>query len=337
MQPPVSLSWFLLIACPIVAAVTWLATGAVLRLLRRIGLTDEPNARSSHSEARPRGGGLAVVPVVLLAWLVAALVLDLDWGLLWGAFAGALLVAAVSWRDDLGHLPARVRLLAQAVAVVLGLTAFGDPAAIFQGWLPSWLAWPLAALAWLWFVNLFNFMDGIDGITGTESLCLGVGMTAVASIAGLSATLLAFPALLAAATLGFLPWNWDRSKLFLGDVGSVTLGFLLGWLLLRLAAEGQWAAALILPAYYLADATLTLFRRALRGERVWEAHREHFYQQAVRGGMSHGRVAAWVGLCGLMLILFAALSHAYAIPAIVAAAVLIAVFLSLLARAGRRA
>jgi UDP-N-acetylmuramyl pentapeptide phosphotransferase/UDP-N-acetylglucosamine-1-phosphate transferase len=119
-----------------------------------------------------------------------------------------------------------------------------------------------------------------------------------------------FGASIAAAALGFLPWNWHPARLFLGDVGSVALGFLLGWLLLRLAAEGQWAAAVILPLYYLSDATLTLTRRTLRGEKPWQAHREHFYQRAVAAGLSHAAVVRAVGVANAGLIALAVMATA---------------------------
>lgn len=336
--------WILLTSCLAMAVATWVATGAVLRLLLRLEIYDRPNERSGHSLPKPRGGGLAVVPLVLLSWALAAIWLEPGsdshwagrWIALWGALAGSLLVAVVSWRDDLGHLPAGLRLLAQAVAVAIGLASFGDATAVFQGWLPAWLAYPVAALGWLWFVNLFNFMDGIDGITGVESLAIGLGIVLVALLASYTPALLVLPALLAAAMAGFLPWNWSPSKLFLGDVGSVTLGFLLGWLLLRLAAEGAWAAALILPAYYLADASLTLAWRVLRGTRFWEAHREHFYQRADKAGLGHGSIATAVGLCNLGLIALAAASIHDAHLALVLAAILVLAFLAFLARQGAR-
>ena len=109
-------------------------------------------------------------------------------------------------------------------------------------------------------------------------------------------------ALTAAAALGFLVWNWHPARVFLGDVGSVPLGFLVGWLLLELMARGAWAAAIILPSYYATDATLTLVRRLLRGEKIWQAHKEHFYQRAVQAGRSHAQVSAAVGLAGGALI-----------------------------------
>ena len=112
-------------------------------------------------------------------------------------------------------------------------------------------------------------MDGIDGISGVEAISLGIGLALIGWLAEWPDAMLALPALLAAATLGFLVWNWAPAKLFLGDVGSVPLGYLLGWLLLTAAASGQWAAAVILPLYYLADTTITLLKRAARGVRIW--------------------------------------------------------------------
>lgn len=268
-----------------------LLTGPVRASLIRFGVYDAPNARSSHSQLKPRGGGIAVLAVVLPAWLAAA------WGLGDVEEAVALValtagLAGLSLIDDVRGLPPAVRFPAQIAAVGLGLWAL-DLAPVFQGWLPGWLDLALAALAWLWFVNLYNFMDGIDGITGVETLAIGLGLGLVGLVAGLGPTSASgvVPWLLAGAAAGFLVWNWAPSKIFLGDVGSVPLGFLLGALLLQAAAAGQWAPALILPAYYLVDATVTLLRRAARGEKVWRAHREHAYQRAVQAGLSHGAVA----------------------------------------------
>ncbi len=145
--------------------------------------------------------------------------------------------------------------------------------------------------------------------------------------------------MLAAATLGFLVWNWAPAKLFLGDVGSVPLGYLLGWLLLDTAMNGEWAVALILPLYYLADATITLVKRAARGARLWQAHREHFYQRAVQGGASHSRVAAQVLACNAVLVVLAIITATggRAWPTLAASAVTVAVLLAILERHARAA
>ena len=326
--------WPLLPACLATGLASWWATLRVTELLLASEIMDRPVGRSSHDAPKPRGAGLAVIPVVFLAWIVALVWLAPTPAGFLGTVLGLALVAGVSWRDDVDSLPARVRLAVQALAVVVGLLAFGDPARIFQGWLPGWAAWPLAALAWLWFVNLFNFMDGIDGITGVQSLALGLGIALVAALGALESPLVALPALLAAAAGGFLVLNWHPAKVFLGDVGSVSLGYLLGWLLLVLAAEGAWAAALILPAYYLGDATITLVRRAIRREKVWEAHKQHFYQRAVAAGASHDRVAGAVAGCNLVLVCLAAFSLQAPLAALLAALATVGVFLFCLGRIG---
>jgi UDP-N-acetylmuramyl pentapeptide phosphotransferase/UDP-N-acetylglucosamine-1-phosphate transferase len=160
----------------------------------------------------------------------------------------------------------------------------------------------VAGLAWIWFINLFNFMDGIDGIAGVEAACIGAGLFVVLQGLGSPAGLGLIALATAGAALGFLWWNWQPARIFLGDVGSVPLGYLLGWLLLSAAAAGAWAPALILPLYYLADASLTLVRRLLRGERIWHAHRQHAYQRAVQGGMSHAQTVRIIAAGNLALI-----------------------------------
>lgn len=243
---------------------------------------------------------------VLAAWGLAAL---MGWNLggwSWAAVLGAGVLMAVSWLDDRINLPPGPRFLAHILAVAALLALLPGDALLFQGWLPLWLDRLVTVLGWLWFVNLYNFMDGIDGITGIETACLGVGIAVIALLAGGPVDAAPLALACAAAGLGFLVWNWHPARIFLGDVGSVPLGFLLGGLLVQLAAAGQLAAAIILPAYYLADATITLVRRALRGEKVWQAHRQHFYQRAVQGGKTHAQVSLAI-LAGNLLLLGCAL------------------------------
>jgi len=284
-----------------VAVAAWLATWIVLRLLRRLEIVDRPNARSSHSAPTPRGGGLAVVGCLLLAGSVAAALLPAPAGIGW-LLAGTLILAAVSWADDLGHLSARLRLVVQAACVLPTLLFLCDGDPVFQGLLPPWLDKGVAALFWLWFINLYNFMDGIDGLSAVESMTLGFGLAAVAVVVGVLLPLAVPGVIVGAAALGFFYWNRAPAKIFQGDVGAVPLGFFLGGLLLWAAAQGYWAVALILPLYYLVDATWTLLRRAGRGGRFWEPHREHAYQRAVQGGLSHRAVVLRVCLCNLLLI-----------------------------------
>jgi UDP-N-acetylmuramyl pentapeptide phosphotransferase/UDP-N-acetylglucosamine-1-phosphate transferase len=242
----------------------------------------------------------------------------------------AAALALLSWRDDLGGLSVVLRLAAHVVAVLLGLAFLDGP--VFQGVVPLWLDRALAALLWVWFVNLYNFMDGIDGITGVETVALGLGIALTLLLAGATADGAATLALCAAAAaLGFLRWNWHPAQIFLGDVGSVPLGYLLGWLLLLLAGRGLWAPALILPLYYLADASLTLALRIRRGERFWQAHRQHFYQHASADG-DHAAVAAMIFFGDGVLIVLALLAVAWPVIALALAILTVAGLLWLLQR-----
>ena len=212
------------------------------------------------------------------------------------------------------------------VAGGLGLSTPAGP--YFQGLLPHGFDLAVAGLLWIWFINLFNFMDGIDGIAGGETAAIAVGVGSVAALGGSAVDTVLGAATVAGAAVGFLWWNRHPARIFLGDVGSAPLGFLLGWMLLDLAARGLWAPALILPLYYLADATVTIVRRALRGERVWHPHRQHYYQQAVRRGLSHTAVVGAVVLADAALIgLALAAAAGWPWPALGGACVVVLVLL----------
>ncbi|MEQ8357538.1 MAG: glycosyltransferase family 4 protein [Kiloniellaceae bacterium] len=304
--------WYLGVGLGLVALASWAASGAILRLLIAWRVYDQPNHRSSHAEAKPRGGGLAVVAVVLAAWVTLAVSTPAASPAVWQVIAGAVVLGAISWADDLKPRPASLRFGVQVAAVAIGLWSLAPSILVFQGLLPLPVDRLLTALLWLWFINLFNFMDGIDGITAVETVAIGGGLAAVWALAGRAPEVSFAAAVPAAAALGFLYWNWAPARIFLGDVGSVPLGYLLGWLLIGAAGSGFWAAALILPLYYLTDASWTLARRLIRREKLWLAHREHFYQRAVQRGFSHAAVASRILLCNVVLVglaLLAAAAH----------------------------
>jgi UDP-N-acetylmuramyl pentapeptide phosphotransferase/UDP-N-acetylglucosamine-1-phosphate transferase len=295
-------AWLLAAIVAAAGLIACLGTAALIPLLRRAGVLDRPNERSSHAAPTPRGGGVAPVAAILLGWL-ALILAGAVAPLLLVILFGATLLAAISWIDDLRGLSPATRLLAQLVAVGLGIVTLMLPGPVFQGWLITGFDAAAAALLWLWFVNLFNFMDGIDGLAGSEAAAIAIGLVLFALFgAGRDLGLAALAGSAAAAALGFLVWNWAPAKIFLGDVGSVPLGYLLGFLLLDVAARGHWKIALILPLYFLADATLTLLRRLLRGEPVWQAHRQHFYQRAVQRGLDHAAIVRRVIAADLILI-----------------------------------
>ena len=313
----------------------WLATGALIPILRRRDMLDYPNERSSHFAPTPRGGGIAVTVSILLAW-IALRKAGLVGSSLVSIALGTSLVALVSWVDDSRGLSPGMRLVAQGAAVTIGVLVLPSRYSALEAWLGSTLFFVVAGLVWVWWINLFNFMDGIDGLAVSEAAAICSGLLLFALVgdgADPAAALLA--AGIIGAAIGFLVWNWSPARIFLGDVGSVPLGYLSGFLLLDLASRGRWKIALILPLYFLADATITLLRRLLAGERVWEPHRQHFYQQAVRNGLPHSAVVKRVIAANLLLIGCGwAAENGRAVISLSAAIVTVAVLLVALA-AGR--
>lgn len=273
----------------------------------------QPNSRSSHREPTPQGGGIAVVVATLLvAWGAVAVwpaVVQNQGAEFVAVSAATALLAVVGARDDLRSLPATMRLAMQCVAVGTVIAALpGELQVVPQ--VPWWIERAGLFLGGVWLVNLVNFMDGVDWMTVAEF----VPVTGALVLLGLSGTIGLLPSLVAAALLGamigFAPFNKPVARLFLGDVGSLPLGLLLGWLLLQLAAKGHLAAALILPLYYLADATITLACRITRGEPIWRAHRTHFYQRATDNGFSVTAIVTRVLLVNLALAALAAMTIA---------------------------
>jgi UDP-N-acetylmuramyl pentapeptide phosphotransferase/UDP-N-acetylglucosamine-1-phosphate transferase len=314
------------------ASFAWVGTYVLVLVLPRLALIDTPNERSNHASPTPRGGGAAVV----FALIFFLTVTGVSAALMLAIFA----VASISLLDDWKGQPAIRRLLVHLIAAVLAVSTLEKP--VFQGWLPLVLDQMLASVLLAYFLNLFNFMDGIDELTSMQTVSLCTGLTALAvSVPGVAKFIAVDATVVAGAVMGFWYFNRHPARIFLGDVGSVTLGMLTGYLLLALASQGQWAAAVILPAYYLVDASLTLIRRWMRGAPLMQAHSEHAYQRAVRRGYSHRRVVRTVLALNILLVMLAAistLSHWLAIPSIASAYVGAgAVYLYLYGRGGPRA
>lgn len=272
------------------------------RFLIRSGLLDNPNARSSHKTPVARGGGMIVLVSIVAGLAVlhvsaAALPTDL---IVIVVIACAL--GCISWIDDIRSLSPIIRLVSQIIAVGSAIAIYPNLVIPIAPYFDGWVAMTLTALIWIWFVNLYNFMDGIDGMAGVEtvSICAGLSLLALTGI--LSDDIILPLTVIGAAALAFLYWNWSPAKIFLGDVGSIPLGFLLGWFILQAINNGAWLAALIIPGYYLADATITLIKRASQRVPIWQAHREHFYQKPISYGISHQRIMRRIIFTNIMLI-----------------------------------
>lgn len=290
-----SLSGFLLVVALASAMGTWLA----LAYARRRALYDLPGQRRSHVSRTPRGGGIAPVLVFLIATPLLALNMADVPASLWWLLGSTALVAAISWVDDHRSLPILPRIavhLLAAVLLVLGALGVGDD-------LPAIGQRLLLVVALVLATNFWNFMDGIDGIAVMQSAVTAALLAMAAWLAQAPPVLL--PALvLLAALVGFAPFNLPKARIFLGDVGSTTLGFGLAGIGVLGLAEDSWGWALwpMAAAPFMIDAGLTLLSRLLRGVRWYNPHREHLYQWLHRSGLSHPRVVAIYLACNLLLV-----------------------------------
>ncbi|MCW1244317.1 glycosyltransferase family 4 protein [Pseudomonas sp. SAICEU22] len=261
-------------------------TGGLRRYALARSLMDVPNARSSHSVPTPRGGGVAIVSAFLGALPILAFFGGLSWTSTWALLGAGAGIALLGFLDDHGHIAARWRLLGHFLAAIWALFWLGGlPALELFGSVfdLGWLGNVLAAIYLVWMLNLYNFMDGIDGIASVEAICACLGACLLYWLGGFENLMLA-PLVLAMAVGGFLYWNFPPARIFMGDAGSGFLGIILGLLSLQAA----WVSPkllwvwLILLGVFIVDATVTLLRRLLRGDKVYEAHRSHAYQFAAR-------------------------------------------------------
>jgi UDP-N-acetylmuramyl pentapeptide phosphotransferase/UDP-N-acetylglucosamine-1-phosphate transferase len=292
--------WLAFAAAVPAALLSAVLTWAVRPLMMRIALA-KPNARSSHRVPTPQGAGVAVIGATLISAIaVIALARAAGTTIPFAAFGATLFIAAVGFADDVRSIPVVPRLLLQGLAVAAVVLAAPDSFRIVAA-CPLWLERGLLVLAGLWFVNLVNFMDGLDLMTAAEMVPITGAIVVLGWLIGLPAPATIAAAALFGAMLGFAPFNRPVAKIFLGDVGSLPIGLLAGWCLLQLAWHQQVTAALLLPLYYLADATVTLFRRIARREPFWAAHRSHFYQRATDNGFSVSNVVGEVFALNVLL------------------------------------
>jgi UDP-N-acetylmuramyl pentapeptide phosphotransferase/UDP-N-acetylglucosamine-1-phosphate transferase len=290
----------------VAAALSAALTRSIRPLLIRYALA-RPNARSSHVVPTPQGAGIAIIISTLIVAVIAittsAIFLP-AW--LWAVFGATVVMAAVGAADDLRPIAVTPRLVLQALCV--GAVLFAMPANLrIVADSPIWLERAVLLIAGLWFVNLVNFMDGLDWMTVAEVIPVTAALVIIGIFGELSQSAMFVAAALGGAMLGFAPFNRPVAKVFLGDVGSLPIGLLLAWCFLELAGRQHLAAAILLPLYYLADASVTLLRRSLRREAIWMAHRSHFYQRATDNGFAVLQVVSHVFVLNICLAILAGL------------------------------
>ncbi len=319
---------YLAVLGPTACVLSLLLTRLVLRFAVEQSVIDLPNERSLHSVPTPRGGGVAIVVVVLLgvAYLAATRMIQPSVAI--ALYGGGLLVAWAGWADDRRGLGAPLRLTAHTIAALWAVLWLGGMPTLIVGAEPVRLGIAgglLAVLGVVWATNFYNFMDGIDGLAAAEATSVGIAATAL--LAARNSPLAAVSALLAGSTAGFLPWNWERARIFMGDVGSGFLGFAFGTLAVATENTDAFPSLLwiLLFGLFFGDATITLLRRMFRREAWYAAHRVHAYQRAVQGGWSHAAVtivALFVNV-GLALLAWRALASPRLLPVALAAGAVI--------------
>ena len=272
--------------------VSFLCVGVYRRWGIKNNVLAIPNERSSHTEPTPHGAGLVIVIICLVTYIPISIFITGTFS--WGYFGGAVLIAAISFVDDIWPIRFHWRLIVHAVAAILliadletwhGITMLGGLKFGVFGYVLTFL--------WIvWMVNSYNFMDGIDGLAGLQAVIAAVSWCLLCRIMDMHG-IYYFSVIIAAASMGFLVHNMSKSRIFMGDVGSAFLGFtfaalpLLGRNLASKSPDLLPIAAVLFVWFFLFDSVVTIARRAIRGERIWLPHREHLFQRLVLSGLSH--------------------------------------------------
>ena len=276
-----------------------------MQFLKRIKTIDIPNERSSHITPTPKGAGLGIIATLLIVYYTFLPLTDF-----W-LMGSIIIITILSFLNDNKQVSIIIRLIVQMILTIIVLN-FWPPLKdiiLFNSIVPIWLEFIIILLLIIWVINLFNFMDGIDGISGTQCIIIGVGVGLSLFLSQeeykLEKILAGF---MAGSSLAFLFWNWHPAKVFLGDAGSIPLGFINAILILLLCKNGLWFVAIIINNYYFFDASITLLRRIKMKKKPWKAHKEHFYQKAIINGYSHSKVCKIIGTHGILLIFLSSLA-----------------------------
>jgi len=292
-------SFIWLITCILSFIINSITVKFSIPILKKINAFDLPNKRSSHTLPTPKGAGIAIIFSFIFLYFLFIEQLNIIF------LFSIIILTSISFINDYKQLSAIFRLATQSIVIFI-ILFFWPPIkdlTVFNYVIPIWSEKILIFFTLLWFVNLFNFMDGIDGITGIQCLIISIGTVISFYISGETSNLELFLCgFISGASVAFLIWNWFPAKVFLGDAGSIPLGFINGLLMLMLCKNDLWFVALILNSYYFSDATYTLIKRIIMRKKPWEAHKEHFYQLAIQKGAKHSTVCKIISIHGLFLI-----------------------------------
>ncbi|WP_341748105.1 UDP-phosphate alpha-N-acetylglucosaminyltransferase [Candidatus Tisiphia endosymbiont of Dascillus cervinus] len=323
----INYSFLFLLSFIATSFLTWL----LISSLPSFGVVDIPDPRRAHSRITPRGGGLAIVIVVIIALIAyeyfstKTLINSIK------IVPLLLIISSISFLDDLISIPIFVRLIFHIICSTIAIFLFLFPVVLFHHELPLYIDFMLSIIGLIVFLNIYNFLDGIDGISGAESIHLSITILILcylkSDIIINTNFIIVLNIIILACSIGFLIFNWHPAKIFLGDVGSISLGFLLGLCLLLISASSVhlFVASSIASLYYLADGGLTILIRLVNKEKIWQPHLKHFFQKAVRNGKSHKEVVSRIIICNILLMVLSIISLYFPLLSIIFAILVVMV------------
>ncbi|WP_342267414.1 UDP-phosphate alpha-N-acetylglucosaminyltransferase [Candidatus Tisiphia endosymbiont of Empis tessellata] len=323
----INYSFLFLLSFIATSFLTWL----LISSLPSFGVVDIPDPRRVHSRITPRGGGLAIVIVVIIALIAyeyfstKTLINSIK------IVPLLLIISSISFLDDLISIPIFVRLIFHIICSTIAIFLFLFPVVLFHHELPLYIDFMLSIIGLIVFLNIYNFLDGIDGISGAESIHLSITILILCYLKSDIIIninfIIVLNIIILACSIGFLIFNWHPAKIFLGDVGSISLGFLLGLCLLLISASSVhlFVASSIASLYYLADGGLTILIRLVNKEKIWQPHLKHFFQKAVRNGKSHKEVVSRIIICNILLMVLSIISLYFPLLSIIFAILVVMV------------
>jgi UDP-N-acetylmuramyl pentapeptide phosphotransferase/UDP-N-acetylglucosamine-1-phosphate transferase len=258
----------------------------IIAFRKRVVPIDPASLRANYKKPPMTGGGVCVVMALIICLLVA----DINIAIIFAMF----MLAAMALLDELIDIALPIRLLIQLLSVLIAIDVLGTP--LFGGMLPLWLDKAITAVLWVWFINIFTIMDGIDGLAPAEMLSIGMGLCLITALSGhvFPDPLSVYGLMVATAGCGFLWWNWHPAKILMGSVGAVPIGFLIGYILLLAVASGYPYAAAILPAYFISDATITTVRHFYHRKKIFTKHNDYYYLRALSSGRKQDAVVRYI-------------------------------------------
>lgn len=287
--------------------ISLILTKYAITILKDKNIVDTPSSRRVHTTPTPRGGGIAIVLAFCISYIVYGHLSNDDIGHVVDLIFPVVAISGISLLDDLYEVPIITRLFIHISTSIYVIINFLLPATLFHSEIPYILDITFSVIGLVGFLNIYNFLDGIDGITASESIHLSIVLLILCYLRyehiHQANLVIIIATLILGSSIGFIKYNWHPAKIFLGDIGSISIGFLIGLCLIIVASGGfrLFLATNIAALYYIADGLLTILIRLMNREKIWLPHLKHFFQQAVKNGMTHDVVTKKIMLCNLFL------------------------------------